>query len=156
MPRPPRCRMVANRPRAAVFRPAGIPAGKAGTVLMTLDEYEAVRLADLEGLHQDRAARQMGVSRPTFSRIVESARRKEARALVRGMALMIRGGPVHLGRRGSSCGPSCPCPRHRTRACTLRAGGSAAPGGVALPEKEGGSCRCARRPGMPSKRIHPR
>ena len=67
---------------------------------MTLDEFEALRQADLGGLYQEQAAEQMGVSRPTFSRIIESAHRKVADALVHGKALRIEGGPVqHEGRR---------------------------------------------------------
>lgn len=68
-------------------------------VVMTLDEFEALRLADLDGRYQEDAARQMDVSRPTFSRIVESAHRKMADALVHGKALRIEGGPVHMGQR---------------------------------------------------------
>lgn len=63
---------------------------------MTLDEFEAVRLADLGGLYQEEAAAQMKVSRPTFSRIVEAAHRKIADALVHGKALRIEGGPVRV------------------------------------------------------------
>jgi predicted DNA-binding protein (UPF0251 family) len=67
---------------------------------MTLDEFEAMRLADLDGLYQEQAAQQMNVSRPTFSRIIESAHRKMADALVHGKALHIEGGPVRkVGRR---------------------------------------------------------
>jgi uncharacterized protein len=69
-------------------------------VVMSLDEFEALRLADLGGLYQEQAAEKMGVSRPTFSRIVESAHRKVADALVHGKALRIEGGPVQrAGRR---------------------------------------------------------
>lgn len=68
-------------------------------VVMTLDEFEALRLADLVGLYQEQAAEEMGVSRPTFSRIVESAHRKVADALVHGKALRIEGGPVHREAR---------------------------------------------------------
>jgi predicted DNA-binding protein (UPF0251 family) len=70
-------------------------------VVMTLDEFEAMRLADLDGLYQEQAAEQMNVSRPTFSRIIESAHRKAADALVHGKALRIEGGPVH--REGRRC-----------------------------------------------------
>jgi predicted DNA-binding protein (UPF0251 family) len=70
-------------------------------VVMSLDEFESVRLADLGGLYQEQAAEQMGVSRPTFSRIVESAHRKVADALVHGKALRIEGGPVQ--REGRRC-----------------------------------------------------
>jgi uncharacterized protein len=66
---------------------------------MTLDEFEALRLADLDGLYQEQAAEKMKISRPTFSRIVDSARRKVADALVHGKALRIEGGPIHLGAR---------------------------------------------------------
>jgi len=66
---------------------------------MTLDEFEAIRLADLEALYQEQAAATMSVSRPTFSRIIESAHRKIADALVHGKALRMEGGPVHLDAR---------------------------------------------------------
>jgi uncharacterized protein len=61
---------------------------------MTLDDFEALRLADLEGLYQEQGASHMGVSRATFGRIVESAHRKVAEALVHGKTLRIQGGPV--------------------------------------------------------------
>jgi predicted DNA-binding protein (UPF0251 family) len=81
-------------------------------VVMTLDEFEALRLADLNGLYQEQAAAQMAVSRPTFSRIVDAARRKVADALVHGKALRIEGGPVRTEAR-RCCAlhdpePSCP------------------------------------------------
>lgn len=65
---------------------------------MTLDEFEAVRLADLEALYQEQAAEQMKVSRPTFSRIIETAHRKIADALVHGKAIRIEGGTVQEGK----------------------------------------------------------
>ncbi len=72
---------------------------------MTLDEFEAMRLADLDGHYQEQAAKQMNVSRTTFSRIVDSAHRKMADALVHGKALRIEGGPVEV--EGQRC-----CRRH--------------------------------------------
>ena len=63
-------------------------------VSLSVDEFEALRLADLDGLYHDRAAASMGVSRATFGRIVEAARRKVAEALVGGKALRIVGGVV--------------------------------------------------------------
>ncbi len=72
---------------------------------MSLDEFEAIRLGDLEGLYQEEAAELMKVSRPTFSRIIDSAHRKVADALVHGKALRIEGGPVKLE------GPRC-CREH--------------------------------------------
>jgi predicted DNA-binding protein (UPF0251 family) len=76
-------------------------------VALSVDELEALRLADLEGLYHDRAAASMGVSRATFGRIVETARRKVAEALVQGKALKIGGGVVAwAGTRTFKCG-SC-------------------------------------------------
>lgn len=82
-----------------MFKPTGVPIDELEEVVMTLDEFEALRLADLDGLYQEEAAGKMKVSRPTFSRIIESARRKVADALVHGKLLRIEGGPVHLGAR---------------------------------------------------------
>jgi predicted DNA-binding protein (UPF0251 family) len=89
-----------------VFKPAGIPLHEIVVVEMTLDELESLRLADLEGLYQEDAAARMGVSRPTLGRILESARRKVAEALVLGRALRIEGGPVVARPRRGRC-PRC-------------------------------------------------
>jgi uncharacterized protein len=97
MPRPFCPRRIAGRPVASIFKPVGVPLRELDEVVMTLDEFEAIRLADLDGQYQEQAAGQMGVSRATFSRIVDSAHRKVADALVHGKALRIEGGPVHLG-----------------------------------------------------------
>ena len=99
MPRPFCCRRVAGRPGSAAFKPVGVPVHELEAVTLTLDEFEALRLADLEGQYQEQAAEQMGVSRPTFSRVVESARRKVADALVHGKVLRIEGGPVEARPR---------------------------------------------------------
>jgi len=64
------------------------------TVELTLDELEAIRLADYEGLYQEAAARSMGVSRQTFGRIIQQAHRKIAEAVLFGKILKIQGGPV--------------------------------------------------------------
>ena len=96
MPRPYSRRRVARHPVVDLFKPAGIPARELDEVVMTLDEHEAIRLADLEGLYHEEAARRMGISRPTFGRILESAHRKVAEVLVEGKALRIEGGPIHF------------------------------------------------------------
>jgi uncharacterized protein len=101
VPRPFCCRRIAGRPAAPVFKPIGIPVVELDEVVMTLDEFEAMRLADLDGLYQEQAAEQMNVSRPTFSRIIEAAHRKVADVLVHGKALRIEGGPVQ--QRGRRC-----------------------------------------------------
>jgi predicted DNA-binding protein (UPF0251 family) len=100
MPRPFCSRRIAGRPAATIFKPIGIPVRELEEVVVALDEFEALRLADLEGLYQEQAAEHMNVSRTTFSRIIESAHRKVADALVHGKALRIEGGPVqHAARR---------------------------------------------------------
>ncbi len=128
MPRPVCCRRISGMPAASVFKPAGIPGRMLEQVILTLDEFEAIRLADLEGLYQEQAAELMRISRPTFGRIIDAARRKVAEALILGKVLKIEGGSVYAepGRshRCDSCanewdGPAgksteCPC-CHRAR-----------------------------------------
>ena len=86
-----------RRPAAIIFKPAGVSVLELEVVVMTLDEFEALRLSDLEGLYQEQAAAQMNVSRATFGRILRSAHRKVADAIVHGKAMRIEGGPVQLG-----------------------------------------------------------
>ena len=77
--------------------------GKAGSpVLLGFDELEAIRLADLLGMHQEEAARGMGVSRQTFGRIVESARRKVAQAIIGRKCLRIENGRATRIRRSGT------------------------------------------------------
>lgn len=99
LPRPYCSRIVAGRPAVSIFKPIGIPVRELEEIVMSLDEFEALRLADLEGLYQEQAAEKMKISRPTFSRIVDAARQKVADALVHGKALRIEGGPIHMGAR---------------------------------------------------------
>jgi len=70
MSRPQCCRRVAGKPIASVFYPARNPSREPVAIVLTLDEFEAIRLADLEGLYQEQAAERMSVSRPTFGRIL--------------------------------------------------------------------------------------
>lgn len=92
MPRPRQCRRVGLWPEPTYFKPAGIPRRDLEEVVIAVDELEALRLADVEGLYHEQAADQMGVSRRTFGRILSSARQKVASALIQGMALRIEGG----------------------------------------------------------------
>ena len=96
MPRPKCCRQIGALPDRTFFRPQGASASPREEVHLSLDEYEAIRLADLEGLYQEQAAVRMQVSRQTFGRIVEAARRKIADVIVNGKVLRIEGGPVSL------------------------------------------------------------
>ncbi|MEM0449342.1 MAG: DUF134 domain-containing protein [Methanomassiliicoccales archaeon] len=89
MPRPKRCRRISCGQPHELFKPHGIPWRDLEQVMMGVDELEAVRLADLEMLNQLEAAERMGVSQPTFSRILASGRRKMAEAVIHGKALRI-------------------------------------------------------------------
>lgn len=96
MARPKNCRMVSEMPGVVYFKPLGIRMIDLEEVVLTIDELEAVRLADLEGLYQETAAERMKISRPTFGRILESAHKKVAEALVQGKALKIKGGDYQV------------------------------------------------------------
>ena len=96
MVRPRQCRRVSTMPEINYFKPRGIPLSALEEVILAVDEFEAIRLADLEGLYQEQAAEKMNVSRQTFGRIIESAHKKVADALVRGKALKIEGGEFEM------------------------------------------------------------
>ncbi len=95
VPRPFKCRRVRYAPDVLTFKPAGIPGFQLEEVILTLDEYEAVRLADLQGLYQEEAAQKMNISRQTFGNIILSAHHKIADALINGKSLRIEGGYVN-------------------------------------------------------------
>jgi predicted DNA-binding protein (UPF0251 family) len=95
MARPLCCRHISGKPAVSTFKPAGIPVRMLHQVVLTLDEFEAIRLADHEGKYQEQAAEKMKVSRPTFGRIIDSAHSKIAEALIMGKALKIEGGKVY-------------------------------------------------------------
>lgn len=114
-------RRVQTTPSVKGFRPFGRITGKRATVILALDEYEAIRLLDYEHLTQEEAAVRMDISRPTLTRIYERARIKYATALVEGCQLLIGGGDIRLGHhifRCQDCGaetesaeqsmPDCP------------------------------------------------
>ena len=92
MPRPRKCRRVENLPGTTYFKPAGIPMRMLEDVLLTVDEVEALRLKEIEELDQEAGAERMGISRPTFQRILASARKKAADAVLNGKAIRIEGG----------------------------------------------------------------
>lgn len=103
MPRPFKCRRIFFHPNNTYFKPAGIPLHMLEEVNLTLDELEAIRLADLEGLYQEEAAEKMAVSRQTFGNIINSARKKIADALINAKALKIEGGKVKIMERHFIC-----------------------------------------------------
>jgi predicted DNA-binding protein (UPF0251 family) len=105
MPRPRHFRRVGHLPQSNYYKPRGIPLSVLQQVTLTVDELEAIRLADFEGMYQEDAAKKMNVSRQTFGRIIESAHRKIADALTNGKALLIEGGPIELTDAASDGGP---------------------------------------------------
>jgi uncharacterized protein len=94
MPRPKCCRQVCGVPDKTYFKPRGIPAADLEEVVLSLDEYEAIRLADYEQFYQEEAAARMNISRQTFGRIIEEAHKKIADVLMNAKALKIEGGKV--------------------------------------------------------------
>jgi uncharacterized protein len=94
MARPCRCRKIRCNPDSNYFKPRGIPLDALEEVNLTLDELEAVRLADYDGLYQEEAATKMNISRQTFGNIVNSAHKKIADVLLHAKALRIEGGVV--------------------------------------------------------------
>ena len=123
MARPPIERAVGGVPRVTLFKPAGVPGRELEQLPLTVDELEAIRLVDLEGLSHEQAASAMGVSRQTVGRVLERGRATVAEALVGGKAILIGGGQYRVERRQLCCsacgamwtapsdaGPAAACP----------------------------------------------
>lgn len=94
MPRPTKCRRVCYFPETLVFSPMGEANGE--PVVLTIDEFETIRLIDREGLSQEACGIQLGVGRTTAQKIYEKARKKLADALVLGLPIKIEGGDYRL------------------------------------------------------------
>ena len=107
MTRPKKQRKVKEPPKISGMKPIGIPGRLLEKIVMSIDEYEAIRLVDYEDKNHTEASEIMNVSRPTLSRLIEKARNKVAEALVGVKDLMIEGGQVAFSRllyRCLSCG----------------------------------------------------
>ncbi|MFC1968280.1 DUF134 domain-containing protein [Chloroflexota bacterium] len=103
MARPRKFRRIAFTPEVTYFKPAGIPLRRLEEVCLSMEEAEAIRLKDLEGLEQEQCAEKMHISRPTFHRVIGSARRKVAEALLKGKAIRIEGGDFEMAVCGFRC-----------------------------------------------------
>ena len=103
MGRMPRWRRVASIPQVTYFKPAGVPARLLEEVRLSVEEAEALRLKDLERLEQEEGAQKMNISRPTFQRVLGSARSKVADALLNGKAMRIEGGNFEMALRRFHC-----------------------------------------------------
>ena len=95
--RPQKTRLIRELPKIAQFSPRGKP-GRPEEVELTIDQFEALKLADHQGLDQYKGAQAMGISRPSFGRILRVARKKLADAMVNGKIIRILGGNVSLAR----------------------------------------------------------
>lgn len=108
MPRPKNNRLVLEPPLFKDFKPAGLPGKSLRQLTLSLDEFEALRLADHLGFSQEEAAEEMCISRSTFSRLVEKSRNKVAEFLISGKRLSIEGGKVHFQNNILQC-KECGC-----------------------------------------------
>ncbi len=119
MARPHKLRHVFFRPGHRRFVPLGPIEGSREEITLSLDELEALRLADLEGLYQEEAAKHMKISRQTFGNIVQAAHRKVAEFLVHSRTLAIEGGHTRMMERQyhcRACGHGWSVPRDQARA----------------------------------------
>ncbi len=90
MVRPEKCRCVKCKPKCMCFYPGECT--PTGEIIMKMDELEAIRLIDKEGLKQDNAAKKMGISQSTFQRILQVGRRKLADSILNAKELIIKNG----------------------------------------------------------------
>ena len=133
MPRPRRVRRVFFEPRIDYFKPAGVMLRMLQENIITSDELEVIRLIDYEKIEQEKAGKKMKISQPTLSRLLTSARKKIADALINGKAIKIQGGVFEMVQpRGRGLG--------RGRGQGLGIGGRGRMGGVAA--GPGGECVC--------------
>lgn len=103
MARPEKHRNIQAPPRFNRFKPAGARNCDLEQLMLNLDEYEALRLSDYNGLDHCNAAEKMRISRPTFTRLLARARRKLTEFLVEGKSLQIEGGVIHFSRNLIMC-----------------------------------------------------
>lgn len=98
---------MTNPPHFKGFRPIGVQE-ETNPVILIYEEYEAIRLSDFELYNQVEASKQMDISRPTYARIYESARKKIAQAFIMGRAIVFEGGKVYFNSDWYSCN-NCGC-----------------------------------------------
>lgn len=103
MGRQPLWRRVDFLPQITYFKPSGVPLAQLQEIRLSVEETEAIRLKDLEGLDQGECAKKMNISRPTFARVLNSGRQKLADALTNGRAIRIEGGNFEMTKRRFRC-----------------------------------------------------
>ena len=112
MPRPRKCRKVCHLPNEREFHPAG-NCNKNACIIMTVDEYETIRLIDYQGFSQEECGEYMHIARTTVQQIYTNARKKLSAVLVEGLSLKIEGGEYQLcdgTEHACGCGG---CQKHR-------------------------------------------
>jgi len=122
--RPQKCRIVKRTPLHTYYKPAGIPMTNLKEVAITIDEIEAVRLSDYNGLYHEKAAEKMDISRQTFSRILSSAHKKISDGIINGKAIKFKGGNYNFVKIGNTMNDNkkkglgnsgeCMCPKCET------------------------------------------
>jgi predicted DNA-binding protein (UPF0251 family) len=113
MTRPLCCRKISCAPDVNYFKPQGTSASDED-IILSLDEFEAIKLADYKGHYQESAAQHMNISRQTFGRIIDSAHKKIADVLINGKALKIEGGTVSIAAENTVICKKCPRIRKAT------------------------------------------
>lgn len=115
MPRPRKCRKVCRLPGSTEFTPVDVAFRSPQAVVMTVDEYECIRLIDYEGFTQEECAGYMKIARTTAQQIYNDARKKLSLVLVEGKPLLISGGDYQLcdGKE-----PHCGCGGCRRHRCS--------------------------------------
>jgi uncharacterized protein len=103
MPRPVRNRKICDPPKMAGFKPFGMPLCEIKSIKLHFDEYESIKLVNYENLPQDTAAEKMNISRPTLTRIYNSALKKIAKAFIECLAIEIEGGSVEFEKEWYKC-----------------------------------------------------
>ena len=103
MGRPTMWRRVSSLPPVNFFKPAQVPTSLLQEICLSVEEAEAIRLKDLQGLEQEECGNKMKISRTTFARILNSARQKVADALLNGKAIRIEGGNFQVALRRFRC-----------------------------------------------------
>ncbi|MCI1640189.1 MAG: DUF134 domain-containing protein [Bacteroidales bacterium] len=123
MPRPKIIRMIGRMPSVGGLKPFGMSCTDKDTedVFMLYEEYESIRLCDYEDLNQNEAASLMNISRPTLTRIYNSARKKIALSMIEGRRILIEGGKIEINAKCANCGNvynerKMHC-RHRCKRC---------------------------------------